>query len=342
MSSAQMHLDQKISSDTAAAFDFLDNILQPKSGCRGKEYAVTEFGEGGGFASQFQMAATYWLKVSSGHNYSIPVLIHGHIRGYTSGKECQHAKNDYTCMFLPMSSCQDELLSTGILIKDHKHPKENIDISMVPDRFVHKGLAWWWGIVQARMFRLQPAVESYIKNELEHMKTMNSGRGFPFGSPIAGLHVRHGDKSTDGFMDHSLEAELKAIKKSPECILGPQNYCLTNSNPVISDVDRGRNADDSISSSNQSSILRNSGGSDNSSDSSNDSISARQTIVPATQPRYSSAKMVIYVASDDDRVLVSAKQLGHLVDSSGFSQKTLGTGEMRQEGKRRVDMREKK
>lgn len=325
MSFAQMHLSQKISSEAATAFEFLDSLLQPKLGCKGKEYIITDFGEGGGFASQFQMAATHWLRVSSGHNYTIPVLIRGHIRGYTSGKECQHVMNDYTCMFLPMSTCQHELLSTGILVNEHKHTKEMIDSSMVPSQFAHKGLAWWWGIIQARMFRLQPVVENYIKDELEHMKTMNSGRGFPFGSPIAGLHVRHGDKSIDGFMDHSFEAELKAIRKSPECILGPENYCFTNSIPMESNISEARNTT-SLSSQQNRNISTPS--LETADGNSNDRNTDGKILELATKPRYSSAKMVIYVASDDDKVLVSAKKLGHLVDSSGFSQKTSGTGEI--------------
>lgn len=46
---------------------------------------------------------------------------------------------------------------------------------------------------------------------------MRGGRGFPYGSQLIGIHVRHGDKSTDGFKDHSLEAEISAAQKSPEC-----------------------------------------------------------------------------------------------------------------------------
>ena len=322
---AQLHLSQKISSETATAFEFLDSLLQPKLGCKGKEYIITDFGEGGGFASQFQMAATHWLRVTSGHNYTIPVLIRGHIRGYTSGTECQHVMNDYTCMFLPMSACQNEFLSSGVLVNEHKDTKETIDSSMVPSQFAHKGLAWWWGIIQARMFRLQPVVENYIKDELEHMKRMNSGRGFPFGSPIAGLHVRHGDKSIDGFIDHSFEAELKAIRKSPECILGPENYCFTNSIPMESDISTVRNGSSfSTEQDRNASSINHEAGDGNSNDNDVDG----KTLELATKSRYSSAKMVIYVASDDDKVLVSAKKLGHLVDSSGFSQKTSEAGEI--------------
>ena len=234
---------------------------------------------GGGFASQFQVAGAHWLTVAAGLNYSLPVVIRGHIRGYTAGKECSHVKNDYTCLFLPMSSCQTELFSTGILIKAHKRTKDDVDESMVPPQFAHMGLAWWWGIVQARMFRMQPVVEDYIKSEIIYMKNMNGGRGFTFGSPIAGLHVRHGDKSVDGFADHSFDAELLAIRVSSECRLGPKDYCSTSNTNILD----------------------------------NDGVSTR---------------IAIFVASDDDNVLITARKRGHLVDSSGsgLSQKTSKTG----------------
>ena len=290
LSLAHSHLNHRVSADAEAAFNFLDNFLQPASGCKGLDYATSVYGrKGSGFASQFQLAATNWLAVAAGHNYSVPVLIRGHITGYTSGHECDHVKNDYTCLFLSMSTCQEELLSTGKLIDQHKHTKEDVDESMIPPLFLHMGLAWWWGIVQARIFRLQPEVMDYIDSEVAFMKTLNSGLGYPFGFPVAGLHVRHGDKSSDGFRDHSFEAELQAIKKSPECIIGPDNYCLTKSNLTF-----------------------------------NDQNIIKSTVVNSNY----SASMAIFVASDDNNVLISAKKLGHLIDScgSGLSQKTAGSG----------------
>ena len=37
----------QISSEAAAAFEFLDSMLQPASGCNNKEYAVTDMGRAG-------------------------------------------------------------------------------------------------------------------------------------------------------------------------------------------------------------------------------------------------------------------------------------------------------
>jgi hypothetical protein len=34
---------------------------------------------------------------------------------------------------------------------------------------------------------------------------------------VLGVHVRHGDKAADGHKLHSFEAEITAIRKSPEC-----------------------------------------------------------------------------------------------------------------------------
>ena len=36
--------------------------------------------------------------------------------------------------------------------------------------------------------------------------------------PVAGLHVRHGDKSSDGFRHHSLSSQKAHISKSNECL----------------------------------------------------------------------------------------------------------------------------
>ena len=84
---------------------------------------------------------------------------------------------------------------------------------------------------------MQKPVRDYIILESERM---NKGKGFPNTpksrdnslsnandisptmisySPLAGVHVRHGDKSSDGFKHHSLEAEIAAVHKSPECIM---------------------------------------------------------------------------------------------------------------------------
>lgn len=271
----------KVSQNKKNAFDFIDAMQNPAN-CTGAEYAVVDMGCGGGFAAHFQLAAAEWLKVAGYFNYSKPVLIVGHIRGYSDGPECHSVNKDWTCFFLPMSACQSTLLSTG---KRLDLNYKGIDESVIPMQFRHLGLAWWWGLVQARMFRFQPPVETHIFSE---SSKMDGGKGFPFSYPVAGLHVRHGDKSSDGFKHHSLDNEMAAVRKSPECLL--------DSSPVsTSRVCRSKPGDETVTAATGSAAVKD-----------ND--------------------LRVFVASDDPHVLASARQLGHLVDSEGVSQHTATAG----------------
>jgi hypothetical protein len=302
---AQLHMSQIVSYDSAAAFEFLDK-MQNLANCSEREYAIAHVGIGGGFASQFQMAAKNWWKIAAAYNYTVPVLMRGHIRGYSEGKECHHVKKDLTCFFLPSSKCQEEFLLSGKLLPEPNvvsRVEPSAIASLVPLQFADKGLAWWWGVIQARMFRMQPTVENYIREEIRLMKKMNGGRGFPFGSPVAGLHVRHGDKSTDGFQDQSFEAEITAIKKSPECSQFDKVECLTNSESNLKNVNTYLKINDS----NIKSTINNL----------NLDINKENYKQNNVSDNYSSGKITIYVASDDAKVLVAARKMGHLVDSSG-------------------------
>ena len=210
------------------AMQFLDAMQNPAN-CTGREFVVVDMGCGGGFAAHFQLAASEWMRTAKAVNYSKPVLIVGHIRGYSDGPECEHVGKDWTCFFQPMSnaSCQKELLKTGKQV-GARLDGVRLDDSILPPEFSHVGFAWWWGLVQARMFRMQPEIERLVVAE---GAKMDQGKGFPpaatLGSPIAGMHVRHGDKSSDGFKHHSFDAEMSAVKKSPECV---NASCVRTSN----------------------------------------------------------------------------------------------------------------
>lgn len=194
------------------AIKFINSFQNP-SNCTGKEYIVSDIGIGGGFAAQFQLAGSEWMRTIYATNFSIPVLIKGRLHGYSDGSKCKHVNHDWTCFFLPMSNCQDELLRTG---REIRQPAINriALASTVPPQFMRYGYVFWWGVVQIKMFRFQPVVEQYVIKE-SHSKAFHEG--FPFGSPVVGMHVRHGDKFVDGFAAHSMEEELNAVSKSPEC-----------------------------------------------------------------------------------------------------------------------------
>ena len=281
-------LGKQVPPETELAFRFLDNFLQPTTGCHGKDYMINKIGVdsyfNGGFASQFQMTAAIWLRMAAATNYTVPVIIQGPIVKYTTVPQCDHVKGDITCIFLPMSSCQNEYLSSGKALPPSDGGVADIDISMVPIQFVHMGLTWWWGIVQARMFRLQPHLQKHVEEEIAHMKTVTH-HGFPFGAPVAGLHVRHGDKSIDGFKDHSFNSELRAIHKSPECTYIEDNKCMTTVSPPTSAT--------------------------------TPNVSAKAT---------GGVPIHIFVSSDDANVLIAARKMGFLVDRSGVSQNTAKEG----------------
>ena len=191
------------------AVNFINRVQQPDS-CKGLEYGVIGIGINGGFAAQFQYAAKEWMHFFASYNFSIPVLIQGRLIGYSDNSVCDYAKHEWTCYFKPMSECEAELLKTGRRVPDNK-PRR---YSPIPDEFQKYGSAFWWGAVQYKMFQLQPAVVEHIHAQAQ---LMNHDNGFPFGLPLAGLHVRHGDKRIDGFKEHSMEEELNILRNSPDC-----------------------------------------------------------------------------------------------------------------------------
>jgi hypothetical protein len=205
------------------AIAFINNVQQPDN-CTGLEYLVMDIGIHGGFAAQFQLAAKEWMHMFAAYNYSVPVLIQGRIIGYSDHSACDHTKHEWTCYFQPMSECEETIRKTGKQLA-FSRPRR---WSPVPDQFEKYGYAFWWGVVQYKMFQLQPVVAEHI-HALAAL--MNHGNGFPFGLPLAGLHVRHGDKRTDGFREHSLDEELNFLRRSPDCaVINSAGDCFTRLN----------------------------------------------------------------------------------------------------------------
>lgn len=194
---------------------FINSVQQPEN-CTGLDYINVDIGINGGFAAQFQFAGKEWMYLFAAHNFSVPVLIQGRLIGYSDNKMCDHVNHQWTCYFQPMSECEAIIRKTGRQIHSDK-PRRH---SPVPDQFSHLGQAYWWGAIQYKMFQFQPVVVEYIQAQVS---VMNKMRGFPFGMPLAGLHVRHGDKKIDGFKEHSLDEELNFLRKSPDCAVANKN-----------------------------------------------------------------------------------------------------------------------
>jgi hypothetical protein len=181
-----------------------------------------------------------------------------------------------------MSTCQEALLKTG---KRISFPYHEADWTAVPAEFASLGLAWWWGVVQAYMFRFQPPVRQFIDAQAA---LMDDSRGFPYSRPVAGIHVRHGDKAVDGFHLHSLNAELSAVRKSPECHLQKESrHCKVDVN-ITATSEQNSSLGDAI---------------------------------PVQSHKTSDDNdLSLFVASDNPKVLAVSKSLGYLVDESGVSQ----------------------
>lgn len=216
---------------------FIDASLNPSGGnCSGLEFVISDMGTGGGFAAHMQLAASEWMRAFKLVNFEKPVIIIGHIWRYSEGRECKKSGYDWTCFFQPMSRCQNELLKSGKQIQVQTQSVE-LDDKLVPERFRELGLWPWWGAIQAYMFhRMQPRVLAYVAersvaanfpyllpalpysgNNIHNLFNISTAHTRGTG-PVAGLHVRHGDKSSDGFRHHSLSSQAAHIIKSNECL----------------------------------------------------------------------------------------------------------------------------
>ena len=281
---------------------FLEDMQNPNN-CTGAEYVVSDMGTGGGFAAHFQLAASQWMRALKLVEFEKPVLIIGQIYRYSGGKECKRAGYDWTCFFEPTSRCQKELLKSGKQVQVNVDSL-GLDSKLIPEKFQEVGLWKWWGVVQAYMFhRMKPEVLQYVAQkallaEFPYLTTYNESCRHNIHDyflpsapgPLAGLHVRHGDKNTDGFKHHSLDAELGHISKSSECL-----------------------KDTNTSTHSSSSSEEGTGGSD-----------YKKCIVRDSTNTF--RPMPVFVASDDPQVAKTARESGFHMLQVSVSQKTGSSG----------------
>lgn len=222
----------------AAALRYISAVQNPHDCSWITRYIPSDIYHGGGFASKFQLAASQFMFRFAYGKFQMPVIVRGHLGGYSRGKECANAKYGWTCFFLESSRCDSFLADaaaaykngtnttttpTAIMIDrtwvNYTRPQES---ALIPPRFQHLGLPFWWGVVQHYLFRLQPRVLDHIHSFAGTIGVMHSTRSFPISSstsylPLIGLHVRHGDKYTDGFQEHSLEEGLRLARNTTIC-----------------------------------------------------------------------------------------------------------------------------
>eukprot|EP01031_Cornospumella_fuschlensis_P037167 gene37167-45110_t len=224
---------RKIAPVLAKALSFIAKVQEPLN-CTGP-YAVVEVGLPAGFAAQFQMASALFMRAFAALDYKVPVLIVGHLIGYSDGQECAWAGNQWTCFFHPTSTCHTALLAQKpeMLVTPSSYKAR--DELTVPPEFAAQGLAFWWGAVQTHIFNVRGFVEDFFERRLEQM---NDRRGFILGLPMAGIHVRHGDKSSDGFRLHSLAEELGWLPHSRDCVLkDAQQRCFVPADASVALLD---------------------------------------------------------------------------------------------------------
>ena len=366
-SSPALNLPHRLARDPglAAAVAFLDRVQTPVN-CTGARYAVAKAGHKAGLASQYQLTAIHWLKMLALHDYALPVLIAGRIVGYSEGPECGHTvpPNDWTCYFLPISGCQQELLTNGrqVDVKPERLDKLAIDVGhLIPPAFQARGMAWWWGVVQAYMFRPQALVEVYVQQQARAMGVEDALRGgFSFGGrtdgappvPVAGLHIRHGDKGSDGFKLYSLEAHVRAARLSQECdaplqlldgrcrLRAPAGMNTNNSNgsthgsPLLraneyATMGGGRDRGSPTKGNRFSSSVRHAENaqSGSGSGSSSSSMSSRSSGTSTSSGGDGRGEIMhVFVASDDKHVVAAARRKGYLSTRVGVSQETVEKG----------------
>lgn len=191
---------------------------------------------GGGFCSQFQSLASNFMHALKVGGFSEAVLIEGQITGYSVAPECEPVGNEWTCYFEQPTPCAKALLAAG---KRHHTPSslqpyskfpETLTLHTVPPPFQAIGEAFWWGAVQFYIFNhQQPLLRNYLRDVawhsfLKHNHLSSSFHGAVKADtlhhiPIAGLHIRHGDKKDDNWQHYALS---QAVDATP-CTRGRRN-----------------------------------------------------------------------------------------------------------------------
>lgn len=326
------------------ALHFLSSIQNPAN-CSATEYIKAGIGVKGGFAAQFQLAAREFMLGLAAGGFQLPVLIEGPLTGYSEGSQCKKANHQWTCFFEAPTKCQNQLSTQA---KEQIIKNWPSEIDSIPPQFKARGLVSWWAAVQYYLFRFKPFVYRHIAEEA---KDMHAHRGYPYGLPIAGMHVRHGDKKDDGFRTTTLEEELDILRKSPDCpLLNTARDCFVPLNlsdshhisVVVNSASQGHTiilkAEDierfnHSASNDEIAVDPKSFGLSNSkhhnklamSNSNHSSpIHRAMNTTTAIMGNYV-IPLAIFVASDDSKVLSAAEQRGFLVDPVGISQQSAST-----------------
>jgi hypothetical protein len=219
----QLHIPNNTHSQNLfSAIHFLDNIQNPKDCNKYKEYYTVEF-IGGGFCSQFQSLAGQFMHALAVGNFQRPVLMTGHIRGYSDTKYCDPYNREWTCYFQYPSSCQQHLLQHGRKLpipsnlKPYAKNPPKVTENLIPNQFKWLGTSFWWGVIQFYLFQPRPFLDNYIHHDSFKSFLSSHLTIFPWNLPVAGIHIRHGDKKDDNWHLHSLQEAKLLLLQSSDC-----------------------------------------------------------------------------------------------------------------------------
>lgn len=220
----QMHLPNNTRTQALlTALTFIETLQSPNCNTVKDYYALEFFG--GGFCSQFQSLSSQFMHGLRIGGFHHPVLIGGHFRGYSENKFCDASdRGGWLCYFNPPSVCQKELNSKRKLPlpmsmrANNKNPPK-LSEAVIPEQFRSLGTSFWWGVMQFYLFQPRPFIDVYLQTTAMQSFRNNNGnmKIFPSNIPIAGLHIRHGDKKDDNWQLHSLSDALALVQKSNEC-----------------------------------------------------------------------------------------------------------------------------
>ena len=183
------------------AMRYLNRQQNPEHGC--ETTAGVAIGRGGGFGSKFQFAALRAVAaLASNHT----VTFAGDFAGYTtnarctellksaSGEQQQQQVSSFGCFFEAMSAaCSAEAKAeTHHRWQTGRSATNNVKRSTPPE-FVAQGPGFWWGTVQAYMFRLN----ARMRARLADIKRDELSTAGAYDCADIAAHIRLGDKLAD-------------------------------------------------------------------------------------------------------------------------------------------------
>lgn len=181
------------------AMRYLDSQQNPEHGCEAT--AGVAIAGGGGFGSKFQFAA---LQVVAALASNHTVTFAGDFGGYTGNARCtellksageqqQQQVSSFGCFFEAMSAACSAKAKAETHHRWRTRSAPNDVERSTPPEFVAQGSGFWWGTVQAYMFRLN----ARMRARLADIKRDELSTAGAYDCADIAAHIRLGDKLAD-------------------------------------------------------------------------------------------------------------------------------------------------